>query len=316
MLFVAAFVILTASPADAVESGSLDVRWNGGSSDCVAHPQPPLQVHRYNAATIILRENPCSTFEAPFLYLLIGQSRALLIDTGDVGDARAMPLAKTVTGLLPAGLPLLVVHTHRHMDHRAGDGQFADLPRTQVVGYDIDSVKRFYHFTAWPNDVAQIDLGSRIVDVIPTPGHNETHVAFYDRNTALLFSGDFLMPGRLLIDDTAADIVSAHRVVAFLAHRPLAYVLGGHIEFDAKGNPLPWESTWHPNEHVLELKRAEVEALPAALEGFNGFYSRTGPFIMLNSMHILYAMAGAAAIVLAGLIWGAVRLFRRRRKAT
>ena len=66
-------------------------------------------------------------------------------------------------------------------------------------------MKRYYNFTDWPNGVAHIDLGDRIVDVIPTPGHNETHIAFYDRNTALFFSGDFLMPGRLLIDDTDAD---------------------------------------------------------------------------------------------------------------
>src|SRR5438552_13485473 len=182
--------------------GSMDVHWNEGAPNCAHNPQPPLQVHRYNSQTLILRENLCATFEAPFMYLLIGSKKALLIDTGDVADPNQMPLAKTVIGLLPgdasAKLPLLVVHTHRHGDHRAGDGQFRHLANVQVVGFDVDSVRRYYNFANWPDGLAQIDLGDRPVDVIPTPGHNETEVSFYDRNTGLFLSGDFLIPGRLL----------------------------------------------------------------------------------------------------------------------
>jgi Metallo-beta-lactamase superfamily len=59
--------------------------------------------------------------------------------------------------------------------------------------------------------IAHVDLGGRVVDVIPTPGHNETHVAFYDKRTGILFSGDFLLPGRLLIEDSAAYHKSAQR---------------------------------------------------------------------------------------------------------
>lgn len=220
--------------------GSMDVHWNEGAPNCGANSQPPLQVHPYNERTFILRENPCATFEAPFMYLLIGSQKALLIDTGDVADSKQMPLASTVIGLVPeegtAKLPLLVVHTHRHLDHRAGDSQFTHLVNVQVVGFDIDSVRRFYHFSDWPNGLAQIDLGDWTVDAIPTPGHNETEVSFYDRNTGLFFSGDFLMPGRLMIDDSSAEIASAERVAAFVKDRPVSFVLGGHIEMDAKGD--------------------------------------------------------------------------------
>ena len=115
-----------------------------------------------------------------------------------------MPLAETILELLPdkdqKKLPLLVAHTHRHMDHRAGDPQFASLPSVQVVPIDLERVKAFYGFTDWPNGIAHLDLGGRTVDVIPTPGHNETHLAFYDNGTGILFSGDFLLPGRLLIE--------------------------------------------------------------------------------------------------------------------
>jgi hydroxyacylglutathione hydrolase len=299
-------------------NGSLDMHWNEGARDCKASPQPPLQVHAYNPQTFILRENLCATFEAPFMYLLVGSARALLIDTGDVANPDQMPLEKTVMGLLPedgpAKLPLLVVHSHRHLDHRAGDGQFQGVPNVQVVGYDLDSVKRYYNFTDWPIGVAHMDLGNRIVDVIPTPGHNETHIAFYDRNTALFFSGDFLMPGRLLIDDTDADLVSAKRAAAFVQDRPVTAVLGGHIETNAAGETFTWESQYHPNEHALELTKDDLLALPAAVSSFNGFYTTSGKFIMLNSMRVLVAQAICAAAILIAVILAVVFYIRRRRR--
>lgn len=311
-LVVAALLTFPSVAQAQIGPGSLTVIWSAGAQDCAAHPQPPLQVHRYNATTYILRENLCSTFEAPFMYLLIGQTRALLIDTGDVADPKAMPLAKTVTGLLPRGLPLLVVHTHRHMDHRAGDPQFAKLPNVRVVGYDIDSVKRFYNFTHWPEGVAHLDLGGRVIDVLPTPGHNETEVSFYDRNTALFFSGDFLMPGRLLVDDASADLASANRAVAFLKDKPVSAILGGHIEMTANSGLERWESQYHPDERALPMAKADLLALPAALASFNGFYSESGGFTMINSLRTLEAFAAIALILIVGVIWLIVRFFRRR----
>src|SRR4030095_8952081 len=120
--------------------GSLDVHWNEGAPDCTATPQDPLQVHSYDPQTFILRQSPCASFEANFLYLLVGSDKALLIDTGAVADPKKMPVAKAILELLPdqdhQKLPLLVAHTHRHLDHRAGDPQFASLPSVQVVPID------------------------------------------------------------------------------------------------------------------------------------------------------------------------------------
>jgi len=317
---VALGMLLAASTAQAqLVPGSMDVRWNEGSNDCKASSQAPIEVHSYNPQTFILRENLCATFEAPFMYVLVGSAKALLIDTGDVADPNQMPLSKTVMDLLPGGqpakFPLLVVHTHRHLDHRAGDGQFANLSNVEVVGFDLDSVRRFYNFTDWPNGLAQIDLGGRTVDAIPTPGHNETEVSFYDRNTGLFFSGDFLMPARLLINDTAADLASAQRVAAFVKDRPVSYVLGGHAEMNTAGELFPWESQYHPQEHVLQMSKNDLLALPAAVSNFNGFYTKSGSFVMINSMHTLIAFAILLAAALIAIVLIMVRYVRRRRRA-
>ena len=304
--------------AQQIQPGTMDVHWDEGAPNCARSSQAPLHVHPYNATTYILRENLCTTFEAPFMYLLIGSAKALLIDTGDVADAKVVPLADAVMRLLPGEgsgkLPLLVVHTHRHLDHRAGDVQFAHLPNVQVVGYTIESVRAFYKFGEWPTGVAQLDFGNRIVDVLPTPGHNQTEVSFYDRNTGLFFSGDFLMPARLLIDNASADLASAERVAAFVKDRPVSFVLGGHIEMNAAGKLYEWESQYHPDEHVLQMSKEDLLRLPAVVGSFNGFYTVRGIFVMADSIRILWVMAVGVAIVLVALVWMVVRWVRRRRK--
>ena len=109
--------------------GSWDVHWDGGAQTCSSVPlKDPIQTHRYNERTFILREKLCATWEAPFMYLLVGSRQALLIDTGDIADSAAVPLEPTIMALLPgetgAKMPLIVVHSHGHLDHRAADTQF------------------------------------------------------------------------------------------------------------------------------------------------------------------------------------------------
>ena len=314
------FLLTTTHAWSQAVPGSLDVHWNQGAPDCKATPQAPLQVHTYESQTFILRQSPCANFEANFLYLLVGSEKALLIDTGAVTDQREMPLAKTIFELLPdkdhKKLPLLVAHTHRHLDHRAGDPQFASLPSVQIVPIDLEGVRAFFGFTDWPNGIVHVDLGDRTVDVIPTPGHSETHVAFYDSRTGILFSGDFLMPGRLLIEDAAAYHESALRVVDFLKTRPLTHILGGHIELNTAGQAYRFGSHYHPSEHRLELARADLTALPAAFESFNGFYARHPNYILTNPIHNLVALAIVAVAVLILIVWGVRRSWRRHRSAS
>jgi hydroxyacylglutathione hydrolase len=318
IVFVLLTLLLASSSARSqLVSGSMDVHWNEGASDCARNPQPPIQVHPYNAQTFILRENPCSTAEAPFMYLLVGSNKALLIDTGDVADPKQMPLAQTVMALLPSAgeskLPLVVVHTHGHLDHRLGDSQFKPLSHVEVVPTDLSNVRKYFGFSDWPNGLAQVDLGDRIVDVLPTPGHYPSHVSYYDRQTGLFFSGDFFLPGRLIIDDADADLASANRVVNFIQNRPVTYVLGGHIELDADGEALPLEPHYHPREHVLQLTKQDLVTLPAVIGSFNGFYTKSGMFVIYSQTRVLLALAFLLLIVFVALAM-ALRWYWRWRR--
>jgi hydroxyacylglutathione hydrolase len=282
----------------------MDVHWNEGAKDCIKDPQPPIQVHRYNADTFILRENLCATYEAPFIYLLIGKTKALLIDTGAVADAKTMPLARTVISLLANGgsrLPLMVVHTHGHLHHRSGDDQFRILADVEVVPTDLDSIRSRLGIADWPNSIGQIDLGDRVIDVIATPGHYPSHVAYYDRQTGLFFSGDFLLPGRLLIEDTNADLASARRVAEFVEQRPVTYVLGAHIELDESGKTVVGTG-YRPNERPLQLTKQDLLSLPEIVSGFNGFYAKRGVYVLMNQNRILILIGVGVVILLVAII--------------
>jgi hydroxyacylglutathione hydrolase len=315
-------LLMWKQPASAqLPVGSLDMHWDEGAEACEKTPShAAIQVHRYDAKTFILRESLCATFEAPFMYLLIGSSRALLIDTGDVEDPRKAPLADTVIDLLPSEgssrMPLLVLHTHRHLDHRAGDAQFTNRAGVQVVPAYIEDVQKYFGFKHWPEEIVQVDLGARTIDVIPAPGHNPTHIAFYDRSTGLFFSGDFMLPGRLLVDDIDAYRASALRVANFVKTHPVTYVLGGHIEMNRAEGLFPGGSTHHPDERALPLTRDDLLGLPATLESFNGFYTQHGKWVLVHQQRQLIALGGAAFVVLTGLILLARRYFRRRKLRT
>jgi hypothetical protein len=53
---------------------------------------------------VILRQNKAVHYEAPFLYLLFGSDRALLVDTGATPDPPLFPLRATVDRLLDGWL--------------------------------------------------------------------------------------------------------------------------------------------------------------------------------------------------------------------
>ena len=299
--------------------GSLDVHWDEGAEDCKkAAPQPLLQVHQYEPQTYIIRQSLCSNFEAPLLYLLIGTDEALLIDTGAVEDSPHMALTSTILNLLPirdeVKIPLLVLHTHGHHDHRAADAQFAALSGAKVVPPEVADLRTALSLPQWPEGVAHIALGDRMVDVIAAPGHQPAHLIFYDDRTALLFTGDFLLPGRLMVDDLDAYRASAARLVKFLGDRPVSHVLGAHIELDTAGELFPSGSQHHPNERALALDKADVLALPAALADFNGFYSRYDHFVVTNPKRNLLTLVAGVVVVLIAIVWGWRRM--RRRKAS
>jgi glyoxylase-like metal-dependent hydrolase (beta-lactamase superfamily II) len=254
-----------------IEPGTLPAAWPTAAS-C---PEPEFRVHEYNDDLVILRQSGCTNFEKPFLYLMFGEQKGLLVDTGakgaDVGSAIAAARERWATRHGGRNLPLLVVHSHGHSDHTAGDRQLAAAPATTVVAAAPDALQRTFGLGDWPNEAGSYDLGNRTVDIVPIPGHEPASIAIYDRRTGILLTGDTLYPGRLYVRDAAAYRRSVQRLVDFTADRIVTHVLGAHIE--QSGTPFvdyPVGTKSQPDEHVLELGRAHLLELNDGLQRMGG----------------------------------------------
>jgi glyoxylase-like metal-dependent hydrolase (beta-lactamase superfamily II) len=238
----------------------------------VSAGEPQMQVQRYDDDTYVIRQSIRTNFEGPFLYLLFGSDRALLIDTG-AGGLKVRPTIDRVIAEWAARhhrvpSPLIVAHSHSHADHHQGDAEFQDRPDTTVVGLYPRDVADFFKIADWPHQIAQYELGGRVLDIIPTPGHQSAHIMIFDRKARLLFSGDSLGPYRLYIPMNEATTYrdSIDRVVAFSKDKHVSWILGAHIEMTTRsGELIPDEAPSHPDEHVLPIPYSNLPELQAAL---------------------------------------------------
>jgi hydroxyacylglutathione hydrolase len=250
-------------PSGGLVPGTLAVTWMHGSANCGANADPEVQVHAYNATTHIVRQNKCDTFEAPFLYVLAGTERALVLDSGATTTTAARTTVRGLTG----SLPLTVAHSHAHGDHVAGDSTFAGQPMTTVIGTSVAAVQTAFGIATWPTDVGSIDLGDRVIDVLGIPGHQTSHIALYDRQTGLLLTGDSLYPGFLFVSNWNDYRASTARLADFAAAHPIAHVLGAHVEMTSTaGQAYDYGTTFQPAEHVLELTAAHIAELDTVLD--------------------------------------------------
>lgn len=242
-------------------------------------PAPPLGAHRVDEHTYILRQSKASHPEAPFLYLLFGTERALLLDTGAVADPGPFPLRAEVDRLVDAwlsrhprpGYDLVVAHSHGHADHVAGDGQFAGRPHTTVVGHSPEAVRAFFalgdaHADAHADAPARFDLGGRVLDVLAIPGHHRSSIALFDPWTGFLLTGDTVLPGRLYVQDMAAYRASLDRLCDLARTRPVRWVMGCHIEMRrTPGHDYAIYARTQPDEAPLTMAVGRLEAVRQAL---------------------------------------------------
>jgi glyoxylase-like metal-dependent hydrolase (beta-lactamase superfamily II) len=160
-------------------------------------------------------------YEGTIVNLVIGQQNAALIDTGcGIGNLRKA--VKEVTDK-----PVIVINTHTHLDHIGSNRQFDEIAMfdhplshrvaekgvsNQIMQTDILAealvIKPWprgfdpsgfalppFKVSRWLKDGDRIDLGSRDLEVIHTPGEAADHICLLDRADRILFCGDILLHG-------------------------------------------------------------------------------------------------------------------------
>lgn len=175
------------------------------------------------------------------MYLVIGQQRAVLVDSGTgVGDVCA-----EIGEITP--LPCMVLNTHYHWDHIGANSFFAERaiheteaglvaqePDVGFVRQKLESPAarailppsfdpQAYRILTKPptrvlHDGDLVDLGDRVLQVLHVPGHSPGHVAYWDEGNHLLFTGDTAYTGPLYAcfegSDPAAFAESLKRLAA------------------------------------------------------------------------------------------------------
>lgn len=183
-------------------------------------------------------------FEEVISYLILGDKRAILFDTG-LGVASIRDVTTRLTAL-----PITVVNSHTHFDHTGGNADFPDIANEdlpyshhnaqgqsniysrdalapeRVCGSLPAGVKpdayaiRPWHITQTLHDGEKLSLGGRTLEVIFTPGHTPDSLMLLDRHNGLLFTGDTFYPGPIYLFTAETDFAAYARSVARIA--PLA----------------------------------------------------------------------------------------------
>lgn len=178
---------------------------------------------RYQKVTDrIIRINGLCGLTNEFFYLVIGEKKAALIDTGfGLGNLPAFVRSFTE-------LPVVVLCTHGHLDHIGGLGQFSEI---YICPEDMEMARRSYDpaamnamahallkengiwvdpaetFAAPPlqgelkpiHDGDLFDLGGITLEAITMPGHSAGCVSFLWKEARILFSGDNCGPQPLIM---------------------------------------------------------------------------------------------------------------------
>ena len=157
-------------------------------------------------------------------YLVVGEEKALLIDTGfGMGSLKAVVDKLT-------DKPIILVNTHGHPDHGGGNAEFGPAylhPADEALYAFKCAEARFDEAAHWPGeerfelqpfesrtlplaDGAVFDLGGRKLRVLHTPGHTAGSVSVYDERTGALFTGDNTNAHGVFIDNQSPATVTEY----------------------------------------------------------------------------------------------------------
>lgn len=194
-------------------------------------------------------------WEETHSYLLIGEKRVLLIDTG-LGVSNIKKVVDSLTSL-----HVLVATTHIHWDHIGGHGLFDDIAvheaeKDWLAGHfpiPLEVVKRnlmrepcvfpkefdlekYSIYQGQPTQILHdneiLDLGNRQVKVIHTAGHSPGHCCFYEPERKYLYSGDLIYKGCLDAFYPSTDPYLFMRSVEKIRNLDIAKILPAHHQLN------------------------------------------------------------------------------------
>jgi len=123
------------------------------------------------------------------LYIIEGNDKALLIDTGTECDS-----LDTIVRLITQK-PLQVVLTHAHHDHDGNIGFFSEI--YMHPGDTVLFPKTYRGKVNFVEDGTRFDLGDKIIEVCHMPGHTPGSIILLDRAAGSCYTGDAFGSGQV-----------------------------------------------------------------------------------------------------------------------
>lgn len=144
-----------------------------------------------------------------YSYILQSGDAIAVVDPGEPG-----PVEIALAEMKMA--PSLILNTHHHSDHIAGNRQIKRKYDCTVIGPAAD-IHRMPDLDKGVKDGDIIPFGDERLRVIETPGHTSGHVCFYAEKSHILFTGDTLFSmgcGRLLEGSADEMWTSLQKIMA------------------------------------------------------------------------------------------------------
>ena len=206
-------VILEKEPIDPLSAAWMKELRTHNSTKREYAVDPYAEVYRFRKDVYGILKDSADGMGAPWMYLIDGPERAMLIDTGfGIGDLKGLALELT------GGKPVIVACTHAHFDHCYGNCQFErvycheyEAPYMETkqdphiwdylfdesgkpiwCEFDRADIVPFKRYEIIPcPDGHTFDLGGgHEVELIHLAGHSAGHAGFLDKKNHILFCGD------------------------------------------------------------------------------------------------------------------------------
>lgn len=180
---------------------------------------------------------------------VIGDPPAVVIDPGPDIPEHLREVLRT------AGRIGVIVLTHDHPDHAPGAVRLASSSGARVLAArPADGIERL-------RDGAIAEAGDVALDVVATPGHSPDHLAFFERGTRALFTGDAVLGrGTSVVDPPEGDLVAYLRSLRRMLELRPRTIYPGH-------GPVALNASAKLEEYLEHRAMREEQVLSALAEG-------------------------------------------------
>lgn len=193
--------------------------------------------------------------EASF-YLVIGEQRAAVIDTGISVGYKIRPVIEQLTNK-----PLILIITHAHIDHFHHMDEFdtvymcheeltmpADVLKEMMAGKELKLEQTIDIRTG---DL--VELGGEELEICQVPGHTPGSVVVWARQQNLLFTGDAIGSGYGVWMHTPCSVTLSRYRESLCFMMKWLVERGGRMRFFGGHNMQQFQSSYIPNYNPLNL---------------------------------------------------------------